>query len=225
MQRESSKLYLNLFQCYSPLNTFSNPLNPYSEYLSSINIMSDVWRCCQCQTANLLALADVKCPVCDHTRDASCKVGQPTPPGKRPYPDSWSHGEGSHRITHRLPRTSSLASDPRSLLQSAIDDRCGSVLEFCKQSYSGTSSSGSTYGTADAVPPFPTPVFLAHSSARHRAKDSGFSSTPSIHTLTTPSTKGWWYCCNGHHNNPSLAPDRCSQCQHWRCGSCTLYRK
>lgn len=51
-----------------------------------------------------------------------------------------------------------------------------------------------------------------------------YSATPTIYSGigTTLADAGWWSCHNcGNMNNPALAPERCSVCEHYKCGACS----
>ncbi|KAJ5381661.1 uncharacterized protein N7496_004089 [Penicillium cataractarum] len=51
------------------------------------------------------------------------------------------------------------------------------------------------------------------------------SATPTIYSdigTTLADAAGWWSCHNcGNMNNPDLAPERCSNCPHYKCADCS----
>lgn len=50
-----------------------------------------------------------------------------------------------------------------------------------------------------------------------------YSATPTSHASSGAPIvhANWWVCCHcDSMNNPDLAPDRCSICQHYKCAAC-----
>lgn len=188
--------------------------------------MSDVWRCCNCGTANLDANADVKCPACNHTRCSNCKIGQSPLPGGHPDPDLWSRSRLPREDYQGFPRDSAPVPYAVSRSYNTLDASRVAVPQFSLQRGFDASRSGASYGTASIMPAYPLAPKKAHPGTRHRHDDFGFF-PPTIQTPSTPSTRGFWYCCasnDRHLNNPSNAPDRCSQCEHMKCDFCTVLK-
>ncbi|GLI80741.1 hypothetical protein PoHVEF18_009098 [Penicillium ochrochloron] len=51
-----------------------------------------------------------------------------------------------------------------------------------------------------------------------------YSATPTNHASTGAPivNANWWVCCHcDNMNNPDLAPDRCSVCEHYKCAGCS----
>lgn len=54
------------------------------------------------------------------------------------------------------------------------------------------------------------------------ASGPGPRSMKSLRLGARPSMAGWWKCHSCHYqNNPALAPEKCVQCAHVKCGHCT----
>ena len=180
--------------------------------------MTDVWTCCQCRAPNLEANAPTKCPVCNHTRCSSCKVGQSPLPGGHPYLELWSRSRAPREDVQALPRGSAL--EPYSLQPpgNALDASRGPVPHLSLQQESHAFRTGAKYGTAWDVPAYPPPRYTMH-------LGDFCSFSPTIQTFPKPSTRGYWECCataDRHLNNPALTPDKCVMCPHMKCGNCTV---
>lgn len=173
--------------------------------------MTDVWRCCSCSGANLIANADVKCPVCSHLRCVGCHTGPPTLSDNTPTSDTLPAYLTLPSIYKAVPRNSHLSKTTGYSFPNGAEQGTSGFLT------THVFPAGFNYTYASHFPPGNT----------HRATDSsqsGAGTVPSTHGR--PSMAAWWTCHDClQTNNPSLAPDRCSYCGHYKCGSCTTYTR
>lgn len=171
--------------------------------------MTDVWRCCSCGGANLIANADVKCPVCSHPRCHACPTGPPT---------LADHTSTSESPSVYLPLPSTYGAVPRHSYPStntgyALSNGAGKDTSGFWTTHLLPSGSNYSYTSSSS----PVNTYGACSSSR-----SGSGPRPYHHGR--PSMTNWWTCHNcGQTNNPALAPEKCSNCTHSVCGNCTVY--
>lgn len=173
----------------------------------------DVWTCCVCKIPNLMATAPA-CPICTHTRCGYCVRGPPPQELGSPQPlfPSQYHGRGQSYYT---PSPSSnethyrLSTPPFYTPPSAPPKHASIVT--AANTRRPLSTRGPSY-----EPQYP----LQRQMRRARG---GFDSH-NIPIFTPPSMTGWWKCCHdGHVNNPSLSPEKCTLDGHIKCGYCHSY--
>lgn len=155
--------------------------------------MADVWTCCQCEAANLIANSPERCPVCPHTRCDLCKTGRPT--------FSNPHHLPSHPNTYHTnsPVTQSYRYSPTTSSYMVSASR---TPRYYTTTYPSSSSSSS-------YPPTATPTYNP--------------STSRDYASGRPSMRGWWVCCCCKQSwNPALASDRCPYDGHKRCPACVV---
>ena len=164
---------------------------------------NDVWRCCSCGASNLEANADTMCPVCGHRRCARC--------------------EGTRRSQHC---SSSPQRNQRSERNWALDEVLAMIPSPRPNETTNNPIGGAHIKASDVIvmmvhdykPYAPKP---AYPNFQRRQRYNGLSG--GSHLLGKGEMTDWWYCHPYNHlNNPRLSPERCSQCNHRKCESCTV---
>ena len=173
---------------------------------------NDVWTCCACQSPNLIANADVKCPVCAHTNCTGCSVGRP----------------GLHRSSYNvIGLSTSLPTPSTPNVTPRYSPFPNNIALACE---SNTSAQCRPYGQYGYLSLSALDRLLHITNVSRNSSTRALRVSPLSHgrgameplLFAKPSTVGWWECHSCHWaNNPSLYPRVCSNCSHTKCTACT----
>lgn len=179
----------------------------------------DVWTCCQCRAANLLAIAP-SCPICCHGRCSSgCRIGPPPQQLGSPGPQfpSQHHRSGHSYYTFSSPSNQSeyRLSSPPSYTPPSAPPRHASIVTTAN-TRRPPSARGRSHGSYNSVQG-------SQSALQQRLRQApGGSNCRNM--FAPPSMAGWWRCCQDEiDNDPALCPERCVLDGHEKCGGCYNY--
>ena len=175
---------------------------------------NDVWTCCACLSPNLIANADVKCPVCSHTKCVSCPLGAPGLSSSAYVAIALLTSVTTPSIPSVIPRYSPFPNN--------ITLPCeGNTTAECRSYQQYELSSFDTLGRPPLSLMNISPIASTGASKGCSFSHGGSGIEPLMYSK--PSTVGWWECHSCRWaNNPALYPRNCSNCPHKKCTSCII---
>ena len=177
---------------------------------------NDVWTCCSCKSPNLDANANVKCPVCSHTKCSNCLRGRQ---------GLASAAGNTYELSNLVPNPCFPSVTPRysPLSENMMSFYEGNTHEECRPRAHHDCFSLSTFGQPSSrtknstTPSIKVLEVFEVSSFIYSGTATGSYVCPK-----KPSTAGWWVCHSCQWtNDPALYPRTCSNCWHTRCSACT----